>query len=347
MVQEVPRRGVSGPTLIRLLARLTDADVSESRQPLSDRLSLWLGWTDAIALSTVLEGGPLAVTASPKSLDSAEMREYERMRAALTYAIADEKAYAADVFVPTQRGAKAPTPTSPLETAADYKMYRQRYQTIQQAMETSIAKLRGSLRATLATQTPERARLAVVDAILERSLSIQERQLLSVIPGMLEKHFKRLRQAAEKAEKEAEARLTKVATEPLAASQSATVDSDAPRPQHHTQAETLPTDVPPTDVCAQQAPATPAHNPVISQPAATAAEAAAAAAGDAAVVQKTKRAVPLVNTRFNANRASKPAAPVIPLWLSTFRKDMRSVLLAELDIRLQPIEGLLAALRAN
>jgi hypothetical protein len=34
-------------------------------------------------------------------------------------------------------------------------------------------------------------------------------------------------------------------------------------------------------------------------------------------------------------------------WLDAFRKDMRSVLLAELDIRFQPVEGLLSALRAN
>ncbi|MBN3806694.1 DUF3348 domain-containing protein, partial [Paraburkholderia sp. Ac-20336] len=33
-------------------------------------------------------------------------------------------------------------------------------------------------------------------------------------------------------------------------------------------------------------------------------------------------------------------------WLDVFRKDMQSVLLAELDVRFQPVEGLLAALRA-
>ena len=32
-------------------------------------------------------------------------------------------------------------------------------------------------------------------------------------------------------------------------------------------------------------------------------------------------------------------------WLETFRQDMHAVLLAELDTRLQPVEGLLAALR--
>ena len=31
-------------------------------------------------------------------------------------------------------------------------------------------------------------------------------------------------------------------------------------------------------------------------------------------------------------------------WLDVFRKDIQSVLLAELDLRFQPVEGLLAAL---
>jgi len=38
-----------------------------------------------------------------------------------------------------------------------------------------------------------------------------------------------------------------------------------------------------------------------------------------------------------------PNAPAA--WLDQFRKDMQSVLLAELDVRFQPVEGLLAALR--
>jgi len=35
------------------------------------------------------------------------------------------------------------------------------------------------------------------------------------------------------------------------------------------------------------------------------------------------------------------------VWLDGFRKDMQSVLLAELDVRFQPVEGLLAALRTR
>ena len=34
-------------------------------------------------------------------------------------------------------------------------------------------------------------------------------------------------------------------------------------------------------------------------------------------------------------------------WLDAFREDMHAVLLAELDLRFQPVEGLLAALRAS
>jgi hypothetical protein len=34
-------------------------------------------------------------------------------------------------------------------------------------------------------------------------------------------------------------------------------------------------------------------------------------------------------------------------WLDAFRKDMQAVLLAELDVRFQPVEALLAALRTR
>jgi len=243
MVQVPRRTGVSGPTLIRLLARLTDADIPESRQSLSDRLSQWLGWTDAIALSAVLDGGPLAVAPAPQAPEGAETQEYSSLRAALAHAIADERAY---VAAPARgaRGPLGPPAAAVPDTVLEYATYRQRYLSLQQTMETRIGKLRGRLRALLAARAPALARLAMVDAILERSLSLQERRLLATVPALLEGHFKRLRQAGQ-----------------------------------------------------------------------------------------------------DSQDAGEPAA--IPPWLAAFRKDMRSVLLAELDIRLQPIEGLLAALRAG
>jgi len=46
-------------------------------------------------------------------------------------------------------------------------------------------------------------------------------------------------------------------------------------------------------------------------------------------------------------RTQGSLADASALWLDVFRKDMQSVLLAELDVRFQPVEGLLAALRAS
>ena len=91
-----------------------------------------------------------------------------------------------------------------------------------------------------------------------------------------------------------------------------------------------------------------AAGPAASQTQPATQPATAAAQGEAGTAAPPTRTVPLINSRFvPTSRTAKPVSLVLPLWLTTFRKDMRSVLLAELDIRLQPIEGLLAALRAS
>src|SRR5690606_22272545 len=60
------------------------------------------------------------------------------------------------------------------------------------------------------------------------------------------------------------------------------------------------------------------------------------------------RATPALEQRFLALKPPAEAEPdpsaLAPGWLESFRHDMRELLLAELDIRLQPAEGLLAAL---
>ena len=50
----------------------------------------------------------------------------------------------------------------------------------------------------------------------------------------------------------------------------------------------------------------------------------------------------LLGQRFERLRA---AGPISSTWLDGFRRDMQSVLQAELDLRFQPVEALLAALR--
>jgi hypothetical protein len=143
------------------------------------------------------------------------------------------------------------------EAEASYADFRQCYLALQQSMETRIGSLRGRLRNMVAAQTSEMTRLAVVDAIMERSLGARERSLFGAVPGLLSGHFERLRQAAQDE-------------------------------------------------------------------------------------QDTLAAAATTATGTGSQAAPRPGA-----WLDVFRKDMQSVLLAELDIRFQPVEGLLAALRIS
>jgi hypothetical protein len=242
MVQAPKRATLSGPTLFRLLARLTDVDVFESRQLLSDRLSQWIHWTDAIALSTALNGNPTGVRSARRVLESAEAAECARVRTSLAKAIAGDDGFASA----GRRGpVQAPPQAVPIDTALEYAIFRQRHLSMQQTMETRIGDLRARLRLALAARTPAMARLAEVDGVMERALGARERSLLASIPTVLGGHFERLRQTAQTA------------------------------------------------------------------------------------------------------LADIPATARDDAWLDVFRKDRQSVLLAELDLRFQPVEALLAALRTR
>ncbi|AEC19101.1 hypothetical protein PT7_0561 [Pusillimonas sp. T7-7] len=244
MAQELPRRtGFSGPALIRLLVSLNDADILEPAQSISDRLSQWLGWSEAIALASALGAAAPAVFSKASRLD--EEREYNRVRKVLGDAIAGINTPA-----PARHRARQSSAVHDKAVAVDtveFSTYRQRYVSLQQNMETRCTELRGRLRTTLATMSPDMARLAAVDAVMEQALNEREFCVLARVPVLLETRFKRLKQ---------------VALEPPADESAAGLSP--------------------------------------------------------------------------ANRANS--------WLDVFHQDMQSVLFAELDIRLQPAQGLLAAL---
>lgn len=181
------------PTLVRLLARLAEADVPESNPAFTEGLSEWLGWTDAITLSAALGGHPARAPQAPSSplLDPvAAERELFRLRSALVNSIADDFAFPA---VP--RGA-------PVDLGAEFSTLRRRYSARQQAMETGIGALRGRLREALASASPSMGRLAALDAVMEQVLGAQERALLSTVPVWLDRRFERLRTAHEDTEPE-------------------------------------------------------------------------------------------------------------------------------------------------
>ena len=182
MVQALQRTAVRGPTFIRLLARLTDADVPASRQTLPDRLSQWLDWAHALALSTALDGRPTHDPEGP-SVGSEDEEECARLRASLAQAVASDPVLA---------------PATPAEddAAIEYTVFRQRYLTLQRRMQAGTGHLRGRLRDMLARQSVDMARLAEVDAVMELALSPREQMLLAAVPALLGEHFERLRAAA-------------------------------------------------------------------------------------------------------------------------------------------------------
>jgi hypothetical protein len=178
MAQVSQRAGFSGSTLIRLLARLSGSDAREATPATADRLSQWFSWTDAIALSTALNGSPATAAPAPAGPASAQEAECARVRAALANAL------------------RAPVHGEPVDTAAGFAPHRQRYLAKQQAMEASIGPLRERMRAALEARSPAMARLAAVDAVMAQVLDAREHSLLATVPAVLEKHFERLRQTA-------------------------------------------------------------------------------------------------------------------------------------------------------
>lgn len=180
-MQVTTRAGLNDSALIRLLARLGAPEVRESRQVTADRLSQWLGWTDALSLSAALDGAPSGASARPAAQQlrqlSAEEREVNRVWTALRDAIAE--------------------PVKAFEPDGDFAPHRRRYLARAQAMDTAIGPLRARVRAALAASSPTMARLAGVDVVMEQALGKHERSLLAGVPALLEKHFKRLRKNEE------------------------------------------------------------------------------------------------------------------------------------------------------
>jgi hypothetical protein len=245
MAKAPQRKPVPGPVFIRLLARLTDVDVPQSSQALSDRLSQWIDWTRAVALSKALDGNVSAAAADVPRFDSAVGDEYARVRASLVNTIAG------DLESPSagpRANERIRANEIGADAMADYAWFHQRYLAIQRAMQAATGRLRGRLRDMLAQSSADMARLAEVDAVMELTLSPREQTLLAAVPKLLGEHFARLQQAEQKS---------------------------------------------------------------------------------------------LADMQLSGG-----APMAIPgEWLRVFRKDMQAVLLAELDVRFQPIEGLLAALR--
>jgi hypothetical protein len=274
MVQVARRAGLTDSALVRLLARLTEYNPRESAPAFADRLSDWLRWTDAMSLFTALQDGPAAAPSPPKTAHLVSDRACERVREALAQALADDSAHLSDQPLGRAPRSHLAAPAT-LELPVDFSPYRRHYQDSQIAMETAIAPVRAQLRARLAATSPDMARLAQVDTVMEQVLAPHERRLLSTLPALLNRRFDRERDAARAA----------------VAPQAVAPQADSPLG-------------PPLADAPLGAPG----EPVATTPGAHTIHAA-------------------------GNR-----------WQHAFRQDLHAVLQAELELRWQPIAGLLATL---
>src|SRR5690606_28637106 len=184
MVTKMPRRtSFSGPALVRLLSRLGQVEVTEPRQSPAARLDAWLGWTESIVLSTVLNAAASndsSNSAVSDVVDDVEFAaaEYAKVRDALEQAISVTLSPPQPASA-QQRRQYLGTPKALVDV--DFPSYRRRYSMLQQKMETSIAALRGRVRALLSARGPEMAQLAAADGAMEQAMVEHELRLLAGI----------------------------------------------------------------------------------------------------------------------------------------------------------------------
>jgi hypothetical protein len=173
--------GVAGSELTRLLAALADHPPPALTPPFAERLGQWLGWVGAISLSSALNvpvALPAAAAAARDSVTAVHEADVDRARAAL----------AAKIAAGPDEGDPSPT---------DFRPYHHHCLALQRSMQEAVDALRQRLRAALlARACPALARLAAIDAVMDRTLAPQEHSLLGLVPLRLRAHFDRLRRSA-------------------------------------------------------------------------------------------------------------------------------------------------------
>lgn len=178
MERGLPRTGLTGSALIAWLSRTNLVEGPAVPPSFAEGMARWLGWTDAIALSSALHA-PAAVRAGTTAVRASRAAE----------ALAAVEQALARVRTSLQRSLERDMPAD----EADFATYRRHVGTVQRAMEAAIGPLRAQVREALTRSAPELACLAAIDAVMETVLGPREHALLAMMPTLLEKHFEQLR----------------------------------------------------------------------------------------------------------------------------------------------------------
>lgn len=170
-------------------------------QDFAERLGAWLSVADAITLRTALQTIPAAQPG--KSLTAAPIaptvlaEELHRVRATLTKSITTvENALPLRNRADHSAHGAIAAPSIPLDPAAEFAMLQQRYGEQQRRMEMSADALRARARELLSQASPDLARLAALDEVMDKMLGGREQHALSTVPVFLKKRFEQLRREA-------------------------------------------------------------------------------------------------------------------------------------------------------
>jgi len=170
--------------LVRLLSEAGLAEAELSRQDFAERVSLWVGAFDAVRLSDVLQALPAIEAGAPLRTRRSQLQaltlECQRLRNSL---------------VPPASQCHPPVASEGGEVVASEAAYRKFHGDQQRQMATKIAPFRARVRQALDGGSAPLRQLAALDAVMETLLAAREHSTLSKLPGFLEAHFKRLRQA--------------------------------------------------------------------------------------------------------------------------------------------------------
>src|SRR5690606_4418788 len=93
-MQSAPSSTLSGPRLVRQLAALAGSAADAPVQPLSQLLSQWLEWKQAVALARVLDAAPATADLAPAG-DGDAATLVASTRASLAQSLARDRAFAA------------------------------------------------------------------------------------------------------------------------------------------------------------------------------------------------------------------------------------------------------------
>lgn len=186
-MQEAPTRApVPGATLARQLARLGGRHVPPPGPSPADRLGDWLDWQRAVALSRALDDVADVDPEAPANTPGEDFEDASRRtRAGLEDAIAADGRDWTRPLWPRSGDAGG-------GVAAGAGAVQQHCLGLQRDMHSAVGRLHGELRDRLARRTPDLARLAAVDAVMEGLLAPQEQALLAPVVPALVARFEQL-----------------------------------------------------------------------------------------------------------------------------------------------------------